>query len=271
MPRLTDAEKQHYNEQGYVIAPYRLSADALTTLRAALERIVAANANMRPEHLVSAHVAEDNPEGTIGDRAFLDLAHDPDILDMVEDVLGPDFMLWGAHMFCKPGGNGMEVPMHQDGAYWPIAPLATASVWVAIDDVDVGNGCMRFIPGSHQGKRAMAHHHDDRDDIALSKAVDQAEYDDSSAIDVELKAGEMSLHDVYLIHGSNANRSDRRRAGIVLRYMPTTSLFDRHKYPPSKDSNIGINFAERPMILMRGVDRHGGNDFETNVHLVERP
>lgn len=270
MPRLSRTQKQHYDQQGYVIAPYQLSDDRLEVLRRALTRIVNANANMRPEHLVSAHVAESNPEGTIGDRAFLELAHDPEILDMVEDVLGPDFMLWGAHMFCKPGGDGMEVPMHQDGAYWPIEPLTTVSVWIAIDDVDIENGCMRFIPGSHIAKRAMTHHHDDREDIALSKAVDEKEYDDSTAINVELKAGEMSLHDVYLVHGSNANRSNRRRAGIVLRYMPTTSLFNRHKFPPSKDSNIGVNFAERPMILMRGVDRHGGNDFVTNAHLVRR-
>jgi ectoine hydroxylase-related dioxygenase (phytanoyl-CoA dioxygenase family) len=64
-------------------------------------------------------------------------------------------------------------------------------------------------------------------------------FDDARAVDIELQPGQMSLHDVYMIHGANANRSAQRRTGVP------------------------VNFAHRPLWLVRGVDRHGGNDFAT--------
>lgn len=70
----------------------------------------------------------------------------------------------------------------------------------------------------------------------------------------------MSLHDVYLIHGSNPNRSPRRRAGLAIRYMPATSLFDRSR---TADASAGyvVDFSNRPIWLVRGKDRTGRNDF----------
>jgi ectoine hydroxylase-related dioxygenase (phytanoyl-CoA dioxygenase family) len=79
---------------------------------------------------------------------------------------------------------------------------------------------------------------------------------------LELEPGQMSLHDVYMIHGADANRSDRRRAGVALRYMPATSVFERNLNPTDGKSGIPVSFATRPLWLVKGVDRTGRNDFE---------
>ena len=86
-------------------------------------------------------------------------------------------------------------------------------------------------------------------------------FDESQAVDIELQPGQMSLHDVYMIHGANPNRSAQRRTGVALRYMPATSLFDRALRPVDGQSGVPVNFSQRPLWLVRGLDRHGGNDF----------
>ena len=178
-----------------------------------LDDLIARNPDVRPEKLVSAHIEGRNDEGVVGSSMFLELARDPHILDMVEQVIGSDIVLWGCQIFCKPGGDGMEVPMHQDGEYWPIRPLANCTVWVAIDASKIENACLRIVPGSHREQRIFEHEHDMRDGLVLRDKV-REEFIETEPVDVELEPGQMSLHDVYLIHGSNANRSDdapRRR------------------------------------------------------------
>ena len=130
---------------------FRLPAGrASRAMAEALERAAARdNPGVRPEKLVSAHVEGDNGEGVRGSRAFLDLARDPEIVELVSGVLGDDVILWGCHVFCKPAGEGYETPWHQDGHYWPIRPLATCTVWVALEPSTRENGCLRVIPGSH--------------------------------------------------------------------------------------------------------------------------
>ena len=106
----------------------------------------------------------------------------------------------------------------------------------------------------------FSHLKEDRTDIVLNQRVEDALFDESTAVDVELEAGQMSLHDVYLIHGSNPNRSTRRRAGLAIRYMPATSLFDRSQV--FENSGFRVDFAKRPLWLLRGKDVTGANDFD---------
>ncbi|MED5392467.1 MAG: phytanoyl-CoA dioxygenase family protein, partial [Pseudomonadota bacterium] len=183
------------------------------------------------------------------------------ILDRVEQLIGPDIVLWGCQVFCKPASDGMEVPMHQDGHYWPIEPLATCTAWIAIDDSNVGNGCLRVVPGSHIGKRYYEHSKSDRENLVLNQHVDDARIDLDDAVDLELHPGQFSLHDVFLIHGSNPNTSGKRRAGVAIRYMPATSHFNRSLYETSEGSGYLVNFATRPLWLLRGNDR-GNNNFQ---------
>jgi hypothetical protein len=257
---LDDAEVARYRADGYVIPRWRLPQAKVEFLRDALGRLIADNPTIRPEKLISAHI-KNGPENTRGNDAFLEFAHEPDLLDLVEQVVGPDIILWGCQVFCKPAGDGMEVPMHQDGRYWPIRPLATCTAWVAIDDSRPENGCMRVIPGSHRRGQVYTHRKDPRPDLALDLVLEDGQLDPESARDIELAAGQLSLHDVYLVHGSNANRSARRRAGVAIRYMPATSLFDRTILKrQTRTEGYVVDFTTRPIWLVRGQDR-AGNDF----------
>lgn len=261
-PRLSAAQLDSYRRDGLVIPEYRLPAEQLDRLRAALDTLLAENTHVRPEQLISAHISRGGGEKTRGQDAFLEFAHDPNILDMVEQVIGRDLILWGFQVFCKPAGTGFEVPWHQDGRYWPIRPLATCTVWVALDDSTPENGCMRYIPGSHRNGHVYQHRRDTRPDLALDLVLDDGEVDIATARDVALRPGMMSLHDVYLVHGSNPNRSGKRRAGMAMRYMPATSLFDRAMYAPTTTANgLTVDYTNRPIWLVRGSDRTGKNDF----------
>ena len=101
-------------------------------------------------------------------------------------------------------------------------------------------------------------------DIVLDQEIDADAFDQSAARDVELQPGQMSPHDVYLVHGSRANTSPRRRAGLALRYMPATSHFDRDLFRPGEStSTYLVDFSSRPIWLVRGVDRTGRNEFST--------
>ncbi len=258
--QLTPAELLRYREQGYLVPAFRLAADRVAALQAALVQVIEANPGVRQESLRCAHIVENNPDGIRGHPAFLDLALDRQILDLVESAIGPDIIFWGCQIFCKPGEIGLAVPWHQDGQYWPIRPLATCTVWIALDRVGPDNGCMRVIPGSHTCQTVFRHHENRDANLALIQELDEDQFDADTAVDIVLEPGELSLHDIYMVHGSAPNTSGRRRAGVALRYMPSTSLFDRGlKGRP--DDTRSANFGDRPIWLARGVDRHGGNVF----------
>jgi hypothetical protein len=257
--RLSAAEVATYREEGLVVPEYRLPDGDLARMRGALEQLIAENPHTRPEHLVLRWGG--GPAALPTHTRFLDFARAPAILDLVEQLLGPDLILWGSHVFCKPAGDGLEIPWHQDGQYWPIRPLATCTVWIALDDSTAANGCMRYIPGSHRTRTTYHHRLDERPDLALNQVLREDQFDERDARDVVLEAGRLSIHDVYLIHGSRANRSPRRRAGFASRFMPSTSLYDRSLALPGGAAAIHQNMALRPIYLVRGVDRHGGNDF----------
>lgn len=263
MARLHDDEVTRYRREGWVVPRFRLPPARVAPMVEALETLLRQNPGVRPEKLVSAHIegdaTGDNGEGVRGRRAFLDLARDPEIVELVSGVLGDDVILWGCHVFCKPAVEGYETPWHQDGHYWPIRPLANCTVWVALEPSTVENGCLRVIPRSHAERRLHEHLHEERTDLTLNQRL--AHVDEAAAVDIELQPGEMSLHDVYMIHGARANTSGKRRTGVALRYMPATSVFDRTLRPVDGQSGVPVNFARRPLWLVKGRDRSGRNDF----------
>ena len=246
-------ERSAYQLDGLVIPDFRLPQAARREMALAIDELLTATVGQAPESIVCPHVPGMNnlPENIT--RTWLGFCARPDILDLVESLIGPDIILWGSQVFCKPAATGMEVPWHQDGEYWPIRPLATCSVWIAIDDVSIDNGAMRYIPGSHRAQRLFPHVVSERADLALNRVLDSNSYDESTAAYDELASGQLSLHDVYLIHGSAANTSGKRRAGFAIRYMPATSYFDRGLDMGSGSKHFATQFATRPIYLMRGV------------------
>ena len=258
--RLSASEIGLYHRDGLVVSPVPLPDDLLAGMRASLERLLRAKAEIPPESLICPHIPAGKEHDDAAAAQWFDTCTTAGILDLVEQLIGPDIILWGSQVFCKPARCGREVPWHQDGQYWPIRPLATCSVWIALDDVDAENGCMRYIPGSHAGQRVYRHRVSDRQGIVLNQELDAPEVDLARARDDCLRAGEFSLHDVYLVHGSAANRSPRRRAGFVIRYMPATSLFDRSIDRQQSQAGVAFSLSRRPIWLVRGQDR-AGNDF----------
>lgn len=266
MAHLTETEVNNYHKNGWLIPNYRLPSDLLERLRSTLDDLIAKNPGVRPEKLVSAHVEGSSPngvnsEGVRGSAEFLKLAMHTDIVDLVEQVIGPNIVLWGCHIFCKPAGDGLETPWHQDGHYWPIRPLATCTVWVALDDSTIENGCLRVVPGSHADKKVLPHLLEDRTDLVLNLRTQADAFNPLDAVDIQLEAGQMSMHDVYMIHGANVNHSPKRRAGVALRYMPASSHFDRSLKPFDGQTGVPVSFATRPLWLLRGADVSGQNDF----------
>ncbi len=141
-------------------------------------------------------------------------------------------------------------------------------MWVALDPSTRANGCLRVIPGSHAAQQLHEHLHEDRSDLTLNQRLAAGSFDEAQAVDIELQPGQMSLHDVYMIHGAAANASPQRRTGVALRYMPATSLFDRRLKPVDGKTGVPVNFAHRPLWLVRGQDR-AGNDFVTGHRQTE--
>jgi len=259
---LSADEIEAYHRDGQVTPGGRLPDELLSSMRAALERSLTLHGDARPDFIPLPHVpTEDMSDEALElAREFFSFVSNPVLLDLVQPLTGPDIVMWASALFCKPPQTGLEVPWHQDGQYWPIRPRATVTAWIALDDVDAGNGCMRVIPGSHSAGE-FSHVVSDREDLVLNNVLDDPRLDLSSARDIELEAGQVSLHDVNLVHGSQPNTSGRRRAGFAIRYMPSTSLYDRSIDPGQASATVALDFAKRPIWLVRGIDRHGGNDF----------
>lgn len=263
---LSEVQIEHYHRDGYVVpAGFRLPPEECDTLRNGLEYVLAQNPHTPADRLVNSHLTDKPPYGLRGFAGFDALAKDSRILDMVEQVIGKDLILWLTHLFCKTAGSGREVPWHQDGQYWPIRPHATCTVWVALDKVDRGNGAMRVIPGSHR-RGAYAHRTDLSESLTLNQVAEAAQFDEDEARYLELEPGQVSLHDVDILHGSAPNTSGRRRAGLALRYMPSTAYFRRDiEMPASK-----LDWTMLPLELVRGVNRHEGNDLMAGHNGFER-
>ena len=157
-----------------------------------------------------------------GDPFWVRLISDERLLDIAEIFVGPNIALFASHYLCKPAFEGMPVLWHQDGSYWPLDPMQVVTLWLAIDDSLPENGCMRIIPGSQTTELQKMQ---ERTDVAnvLNSEIDHTLVDESQAVDFILKPGDVSVHHPNIIHGSNANNSPRRRAGLTIRYIPTST------------------------------------------------
>ncbi len=257
---LSKAQIAAYRRDGLLVPPYRIPAAMLERMREALEKLLRDNAEVAPESLVCPHIPYGATHDADAAAQWFEFATNPRLLDLVEQLIGPDIVLWGSQVFCKPALSGRAIPLHQDAQYWPIRPRATCSAWIAIDDAVPENGCMRYVPGSHASADVYKHRRSARTNVVLDQEVDPALFDASLACDDTLQAGQFSLHDVYLIHGSNANLSARRRAAFVVRYMPATSKFERFENDAHRQAGVTFSMSRRPIWLVRGCDR-AGNDF----------
>ena len=180
------------------------------------------------------------------DRELWELCKHPKILDYVESILGPDFFLWGTQFFSKEPRDGKTTPWHQDAFYWPLSPHKAVTVWLAFSDSDEGNGAMMVVPGSHRAGK-LKYRKTTQDSDVLDMVLEHGEFRESNAVPLILKAGQISLHDDNIIHGSAPNHSERLRCGLTMRYSAGEVRGDLSVWPFFK------------AFWVRGVDRWGHN------------
>ena len=162
-------------------------------------------------------------------------------------MLGPNLLCWTTNFFIKEANSPGFVSWHQDAFYWGLNKDTVMTAWVALTPANLKNGCMKFLPGS-QTQDHLQHVDTFHKDNLLSRGQEIAvKVETENTVDCILNPGEMSLHHVKLVHGSEPNRSNDRRIGLAIRYIPTDV-----RQLKVRDSAT----------LVRGVDREGNFDHE---------
>jgi non-heme Fe2+,alpha-ketoglutarate-dependent halogenase len=242
--RLTAQQVARYRRDGYLSPVRVMSEDEATALRSKLEAFEAGQG--KPIH------------GTQKTKCSLlfpfmyDLFTGDAVLDVVEDLIGPDILQYQCGIWIKEPEAGSYVSWHQDSTYYGMDPLELVSAWVALSPATAETGCMQVIPGSHrEGQLPVDYSEVNDDNLLASGQRTRYRIDDSSAVLMELQPGEMSLHHVALVHSSRPNRGRDRRIGIAGGYMP-----------PHVRQTTDLKASA---MLVRGSDRFG------NFPLDERP
>jgi non-heme Fe2+,alpha-ketoglutarate-dependent halogenase len=239
VPRfLSKQQVEQYHEQGFVAPVEVMSEDEADGY---LQRLQAAEAEY-PDDLNAE--SRNNPHLAF---TFLDeLVHHPLILDAVEDLIGDRFSLWGSVLFIKEPQSKHFVSWHQDATYMGIEPQNFVTPWLALSPSNLEMGCMSMIPGSHKDP---IHRHQEtfHEDNILTRGQQIEDVDESLAVDLILKPGQMSLHHARTIHGSRQNRSSQRRAGYAIQaYVPKggRQLLGENYWLPMRGECSGADFIE---------------------------
>jgi chlorinating enzyme len=246
----TPEQVAFYRENGYLKFGRIFTVSEMDALRDHVDAMIAAlPEGKRPEEM-------DRPHFT--DPWLFRYLVAPRVLDVIEDFIGPDIVLWSSHFIAKPKGDGRAVPWHTDGAYWNkrLDPMDVITLWLAVDESTLDNGCMRVLPGSHRAMRTAIEEYQpvDKKDNVFHARIPPELIDEGGAANLELAVGECHFHDAWTVHGSNPNASNKRRCGYTMRYMPANAkLFQE-----------GGNQGHK-IYLARGEDRSGGHNAYTPI------
>lgn len=234
-PPLSEKEVVAYRRSGILFPIPALSKAELANFRGAYEQFC--------EQLGARPNAAQSRNPHLFHRWAYDLATHPSVLDAVEQIIGPDILVHHASLFCKYPNDGTFVSWHQDGYYLDLNEPLLVSAWIALSDSNVANGCMRVVPQSHLNGRATHSNSAISAQNLLPSGLEIAcEVDERDALDVILRAGEMSLHHVNVVHGSNPNHSAAPRLGFAVRYVA----------PSVRQAVVPV-----PTVLARGRDEEG--------------
>ncbi len=241
MPKkLTSQQITQYERDGYVCPIDAFSRDQARAWRDRLEAFEQAEGqkmtrghNFKP-HLLFPWVDE--------------IVHAPEVLDAVEDLIGPDIRLFHLTVWPKDAHSGAYVSWHQDATYFALDPICHVTAWVALTDASIEAGCMEVVPGSH--KLGQLRHADMQDpENLLSRGQTLAvDVDRSKTAFMPVKAGQFSLHHTHLVHNSRPNHSNDRRIGLGISYIPTHARCTAPRRVTA--------------MLVRGTDRYGHFDDE---------
>lgn len=234
---------EEYAEQGFSIIRGVVPPEVLDEVRLHVDWLTAKYPDLRPEHFHHPLIRND--------AFWARLVSDPRLVDIAEHFLGPDLACFTAHYICKPPYDGQPVLWHQDGAYWALEPMRALTVWLAVDESSTENGCLRMIPGSHRIPLYKPSSRTDQPNMLFSTTDENLvkEWSQKAGIvDIELKPGDVSIHHPHLLHGSEANTSPKRRCGLDIGYISTTTRI--------QSSGIYLD-----PLLVRGSDSGNGNSY----------
>jgi hypothetical protein len=272
---ISDSEIAYFNENGFVLPEVGLPEADAAGLRDTIEKVFRDNPDwagiVRMPH-VPARPGQ--LEGVIGGEELFKIAIHPTLIAAARRLIGENLILWGGEIFAKPAGTGKRTPWHQD-CYNPAVKAGagrkfprSVMLWIAVDDVDADNGCLRFIPGSGRNGRldhAQVQHTKD----LLNFEADTKDIADK-AVDGVRRSGFYSGHDLFVLHGANANVSGRRRAGLTFHYMAAEDVYDRsfgHATGSGRDKPAPL--ADRPIWLVLGENKDPRNDFSRGHENLE--
>lgn len=175
-----------------------------------------------------------------------EIVRHPDLLDVVESLIGPDILVFTSKFFIKEPGTAAITAWHQDATHFGFAEPCTLAVWVALSDAPVERGCLEYLPGSH--KLGQLHHRSQAhpDSINAAGQLIADPFDDSAPVAAPLRAGQFSLHHALCVHSSAPNRGDDRRIGLSIHYAAADA-------PHAGSGRLTAR-------LVRGEDRHGHFD-----------
>ena len=209
---LSQAQIQHYNDKGYIAPIDVFDTDEIGAIRAYFDDLL-------PKAMAAGWNNYEITNWHKHCRGVWDIVTQPKLLDYVQDLLGETIILRHSHFFAKLPGDGKRVAWHQDASYWPISPSKVVSAWLAIDDADADNGALQIIPRSHLNAQVPFSKSTAEEHNVLNQTVTNPERYGDSAVTLELKAGQISLHSDWLLHGSEPNNSNRRRCGLAMRFL----------------------------------------------------
>ena len=245
---LTETQVSHFREQGYLSIGKVLEGEHLAELQSEYDHVFAEARESAQMRNLSSSDGGANTEAAeemlqimqMCERSLLfrKLVHDERILDMAEDLIGPNLQLFHDQALFKPAHQGGPVLWHQDNAYWDCKPANLVSCWMTLDDVDLHNGAMHVIPGSHL--QLLEHKRDGN-----SPLLDRGDHVDVSAAEIiNLPAGGLMFHHCQMLHYTPRNTTDRQRRAFAIHFMnPGTRSGDK--------APMEVSFA-RPMLRLQG-------------------
>ncbi|QHT67684.1 phytanoyl-CoA dioxygenase family protein [Rhodocytophaga rosea] len=147
---------------------------------------------------------------------FHDVLWNPAFVMAASQLLGGSVRFWHDQLFCKPAKHGGVVAWHQDYSYWTrTKPMSHLTCWTALDDADIQNGCLYYIPGSHKWNLL------DMPELAgdmngIQRFLSEEQKAQFKPVAIELKKGYGTFHHPLMVHGSYENKTDRPRRAFVI-------------------------------------------------------
>jgi hypothetical protein len=244
--RLTPEQVERYARDGFLSPNPALTPEEAVACLRKLEAF---------EQTVGGPLTSNQVDGRYRSRTHVllswahSLAAHPAILDAVEDLIGPDILVYTSTWFIKEPDSAAIAAWHQDATYFGLRPYVHITAWLALTDASAENGCMEFLPGSHHGGQRPHRAGVVAGSVNRAGQAIVGDIDDKPAIHAPLRAGQFSLHHTLLLHRSQPNRSHGRRIGLAISYVPTSV------------KHLGVKH-KTPAMLVRGVDTYGHFDLE---------